>query len=127
PGAFAKTDVETILALYPPAEAFTELIEKDAKRFLDAVALTGAPLSITEPIAALALRFESEMDVALVAAEAGVSTAELLRAIERSASLGQVLGPLKIEGGTIQRTVFVDVFPDLVTELKLGEYIPSRQ
>ena len=42
-------------------------------------------------------------------------------------ALSKVLGPLKVEGGTIQRTVFVDAFADLVRELKLGEPIPSRQ
>jgi tetratricopeptide (TPR) repeat protein len=127
PGAFTKADVDTILALYPPADRFAELVQKDAKRFQEAVALTGAPLTATEPVAALALRFEAEMDLPLVAAEAGVSPAELLRAVERSAALGQVLGPLKLDGGTVQRAVFVDAFGDLVRELRLGEPIPSRQ
>jgi tetratricopeptide (TPR) repeat protein len=126
PGAFAAADVETIKALYPPADEMTALIRKDAKRFQDAVAKTGAPLTVTEPIAALAMRFEAEMDASLVAAEAGVSKDDLRKVLDRSAALAKSLGPLKLDNGTVQRSVFVDAFPDLVEELKLGEYVPSR-
>jgi tetratricopeptide (TPR) repeat protein/mono/diheme cytochrome c family protein len=126
PNAFAAADVETVKALYPAPADFAILVRKDAKRFQEAVARTGAPLTTTEPIAALALRFESEMDLSLVAAEAGVATADLLKALDRSALLGKQLGSLKVEGGTVQRQVFVDAFGDLVTELKLGEFAAPR-
>ncbi len=124
--AFSEADVETVKALYALPADFAALVRKDAKRFQDAVALTGAPLTTTEPIVALALRFESELDLSLVAAEAGVPIAELLKALESSAVLAQQLGPLKAEGGTVQRQVFVDSFGDLVTELKLGKYTAPR-
>jgi len=124
--AFADADLETVKALYPRNDSFTALIRKDAKRFQEAVARTGAPLSVTEPIAALALRFEAEMDLPLAAAEAGVSSAELLKALDRSPGLAKQLGPLKIAGGTVQRQVFVDAFEEIVTELRLGEYLPSH-
>jgi tetratricopeptide (TPR) repeat protein len=126
PKAFAEADVETVKALYPLPADLAALIRKDARRFQDAVARTGAPLTTTEPIAALALRFESEMDLPLVAAEAGVTTAELLKVLDRRAALAQRLGPLRGEGGTVQRQVFVDSFGDLVVELKLGEYAAPR-
>ena len=35
------------------------------------------------------------------------------RAVQRLVLLAQQLGPLKVEGGTIQRQVFVDAFADL--------------
>jgi tetratricopeptide (TPR) repeat protein/mono/diheme cytochrome c family protein len=125
--SFARSDVESVRALYPPADSFTALLRKDARRFQQAVAETGAPWSVTEPIAALALRFEAEMDRALVAAEAGVSVERLLEGLARSDELGRRLGALRIEGGTVQRQVFVEVFPELVEILALGEHIPPAQ
>src|SRR5262249_6287373 len=87
--AFAKADLETIKALYPPRKDFTELLKKDAQRLQDAVARTGAPLSATEPIAALALRFEAELDLPLAAAEAGAKPERVLQALEVSADLAK--------------------------------------
>jgi tetratricopeptide (TPR) repeat protein len=124
--AFARPDVGSVLALYPPADTFTALLREDARRFQDAVARTGAPLSATEPVAALALRFEAELDLPLAAAEAGVAPDELVRALERSPELGKHLGPLRVEGGTVQRQVFVVAFPDLAAELKLGAFRAPR-
>jgi tetratricopeptide (TPR) repeat protein/mono/diheme cytochrome c family protein len=124
--AFSREDIETIGTLYPPAEKLTALLRADARRFQQAVEKTGAPWSATEPIAALALRFEAELDLALAAAEAGSLREDFLKAIERSAYLAKHLGPLKVEGGTIQRQVFVDAFPELVSELRLGKYLEPR-
>lgn len=123
--AFAAGTLESLLALYPPAEKMTELMRADARRFQDAVAKTGAPLSATEPIAALAVRFESELDVALAAAEAGVPAPELVKALERYPHLAKELGPLRLEGGTIQRQVFVDAFQELADALKQGPVLSS--
>src|SRR5262249_5020734 len=111
--AFAKADLETIKAIYPRRPDFAALLKKDAQRFQEAVGRTGAPLSATEPIAALALRFEAEMDLPLVAAEAGVKPDRVLQALELSSELAKRMGSLKVEGGTAQRQVFVDAFEDL--------------
>jgi tetratricopeptide (TPR) repeat protein/mono/diheme cytochrome c family protein len=124
--AFNKADVELVQAIYPPRERFAALIRHDAKRFQEAVEKTGAPLSATEPIVALALRFEAEMDLPLVAAEAGCTPDVLRRTLDRSPRLAQLLGSLLVEGGTIQRSVFVDAFADLVRGLKLGTHLESR-
>jgi tetratricopeptide (TPR) repeat protein len=124
--AFTQADVDTVLALYPPRDRFMELVRGDARRFQEAVAATGAPLSATEPVAALALRFEAELDLPLAAAEAGVTPAELLKALDRSALLAKELGSLRVEGGTVQRQVYVDAFGDLVEVLRLGEFQAPR-
>jgi tetratricopeptide (TPR) repeat protein len=126
PDAFARSTVETILALYPVKDKMAELMRADARRFQDAVTRTGAPLSITEPIAALASRFESELDMPLAAAEAGISAGELLKTLERFPHLAKELGPLRIDGGTVQRQVYVDAFGDLVQVLRQGEYLLPR-
>jgi tetratricopeptide (TPR) repeat protein len=124
--AFTPAAIEAILALYPPQETMTELMRADAQRFQEAVARTGAPLSATEPIAALAARFEAELDLRLAAAEAGLTPAELQKVLDRQPLLAKALGPLRSEGGTVQRQVFVDSFPDLVDALKAGRYLASR-
>jgi tetratricopeptide (TPR) repeat protein len=126
PGAFSKTAVDAVLALYPPADKMTALMRADAKRFQEAVARTGAPLSTTEPVAALAARFETELDLSLAAAEAGVAAPDLLKALDRFPHLAKELGPLRVEGGTVQRQVFIDTFQDLVAALKQGKYLASR-
>jgi hypothetical protein len=44
-------------------------------------------------------------------------------------SLGRsrTLGPLKVPGGTVQREVFSEAFPNLVRELQSGTYLaPTR-
>jgi tetratricopeptide (TPR) repeat protein/mono/diheme cytochrome c family protein len=126
PAAFSKEDRDTILALYPPREKLAALIQKDSQRFKEAVARTGAPLSASEPVVALALHFEAEMALSLVAAEAGVTPQELLRALKHSPRLAKSLGVLRVPGATIQRQVFNSLFPDVVRVLKLGEFLRPR-
>ncbi|MGE3807725.1 MAG: tetratricopeptide repeat protein, partial [Gemmataceae bacterium] len=125
--SFARADRDTILALYPPRPRFVELLERDARRFQDAVAQTGAPLSATEPVAALAARFEAELDLSLTAAEASVRPEGLLAALEQEPRLAKELGPLRVPGGTIQRQVFVAVFPELVSTLRLGTIVDPKE
>jgi tetratricopeptide (TPR) repeat protein/mono/diheme cytochrome c family protein len=127
PRGFSAKDRAAVRAIYPPRERFLALLRGDARRFQQAVARTGAPLTATEPIAALALRFEAELDLALAAAEAGVRPGELLGALGRSPLLAKHLGTLQVQGGTVQRAVFVDIFPDLVAELKLGAFREPRR
>ncbi len=125
-GAFSESAFETLLALYPSNDKMIALMRADAKRFQEAVALTGAPLSATEPITALALRFEAELDLPLVAAESGITPADLLKALERYPYLAKQLGPLRVDGGTVQRQVFIDSFQELADALKQGTVLTSR-
>jgi tetratricopeptide (TPR) repeat protein len=126
PSAFGRGTLDAILALYPAKEKMADLMRADARRFQDAVGKTGAPLSVTEPIAALARRFEGELDLPLAAAEAGVSVADFLKALERFPHLAKELGPLRSDGGTVQRQVYVASFADLVSALRLGEHLLPR-
>jgi tetratricopeptide (TPR) repeat protein/mono/diheme cytochrome c family protein len=126
PAAFTREDRDAILALYPPRERLAALLEKDARRFQDAVARTGAPLSASEPVVALALHFEAEMSLRLVAAEAGVAPDALLRALDVSPRLAKHLGVLRVPGATIQRQVFAGLFAEMARVLKLGEFLRPR-
>src|SRR5262249_47450650 len=112
--AFSREDFEAVMARYPPADPFPELLPQDARPVREAVARAGAPLSKPEPVAALAQHFEAELDLALAAAEAGVAPAEFVKALDRSAPLARQLGALRVEGGTVQRQAFVAVFGELV-------------
>src|SRR5262249_53157642 len=126
-GAFARTTRETVPALYPPRERFAALVREDSRRFQEAVAKTGAPLSASEPVVTLMLRFEAELDLVLAAAEAGVPPAELLQGLERSQRLGRQLGPLRVAGGTVQRQAFVAAFPELVRTLRASHRARSDE
>jgi hypothetical protein len=114
--AFDKEAVETIMALYPPRERFEELMKGDLDRFAGAVKETGAALSHTEPVFALAVQFEEELNAALAAAESGLLIKDFQDLLSRSAPLGQALGPLLAEG-TVKRDVFVAAFP-LIAEAR---------
>jgi tetratricopeptide (TPR) repeat protein len=118
--AFADDDLKAVRTLYPPEADFRALLKEDAERFRKAVEATGAKVGETEPVAALAERFEAELDLTHAAAELGLTPAALLRGLDGSADLARRLGPLKVEGGTVQRQVFVAAFEDAVRVLRLG-------
>lgn len=120
PKGFGKNEADAILALYPAREKFQALLAKDFDRFRKALAKTGAPMSTTEPIVALALRFEAEIDLPMAAAEAGVDAEEFQRRFRVSQPLTRILGPLAVPGGTIQRQVLLDGFASMVDEMRLG-------
>lgn len=121
--SFTKAELDTVLALYPPKDEFAKLLREDAQRFKEAVGKTGAPLTSTEPVAALAQRFELEMDVKQAAAEVGLPPKEFLARLEKDAQLGRVFGALRVESGTIQREVFVEEFSLLINRLEAGTFV----
>jgi tetratricopeptide (TPR) repeat protein/mono/diheme cytochrome c family protein len=118
--AFGEDGLKAIRALYPPEADFRALLKEDAERFRKSVEATGSKVGETEPVAALALRFEAELDLSRAAGELGLSSAALLRGLDGSTDLARRLGPLKVEGGTVQRQVFVAIFDDAVRSLRLG-------
>jgi Tfp pilus assembly protein PilF len=125
PQAFSDGDAKTILALFPEEKRLLKLERQDAERFRRSVEAAGAKLGDTEPVATLAERFESELDLPLAAAETGLSSKEFLRGLERSPRLAQRLGALQAQGGTVQRQVFVECFEDLTEALRLGTSLPA--
>jgi hypothetical protein len=122
--AFAAAERDTIVALYPVQEKMAALMNEDSERFRRAVAKTGTKLTSTEPIVALALRFEAELDMAMAAAEVGLPPAAFLKALQNSPPLARTIGPLTIAGGTVQRQVFTQVFPAIVKEVVAERLFP---
>jgi hypothetical protein len=110
--AFGKQVGETVLVLYPTREGMYEHFRVDMERFAQAVKETGAALSVTEPLFALATQFEEEMNVALAAAEAGLEVKEFQELLARSPKLSLAMGLLLV-GGTVKRDVFVDAFSSI--------------
>lgn len=125
--AFTKDELERILALYGSQEQLSRAMDEDAERFRKAVEKTGAKVSTTEAIVALVQRFEAEMDVTLAAAELGIPAAELTKQFDKSVTLGRLLGPLAIAGGTVQREVFTEAFPAAIRDLGLGKALPVER
>jgi hypothetical protein len=123
PNAFPAAEADAIRALYPAEPVLRAFFARDNERFRVAVEKTGCKLTATEPVAALVGQYEKELDLALAAAELGLRPAELSGRLDDSAVLARILGALKVPGGTVQRQVFNDAFPDLVRELGLGSYL----
>ncbi len=118
--AFTADDLRAVRTLYPAEADFKALLKIDAERFRKAAEAAGVKLGETEPVAALADRFQSELDLALAAGEAGRTPEAFLRGLERAPDLARDLGPLKVAGATVQRQVFVAAFEDLVRSFGLG-------
>jgi S1-C subfamily serine protease len=120
PGLFKRQEREQVDRLYPPVERFRELLEQDAERFRTAIEQCSVTLGQTEPISALVLRFEAELDIATAAAELGLKPDALLARLNGPGALSRRLGPLKVEGGTVKRETFINGFAEAVRELNLG-------
>jgi mono/diheme cytochrome c family protein len=120
PRAFPRADAELIRALYPPKDQSLAAMEEDAKRYAEAVAKTGAKVSKTEPVSTITLRYEADLDLPLAAAEVGLPPEELRKRIDGSEALTKNLGALRVPGGTVARTIWLQTFPDLARELGLG-------
>lgn len=121
-GAFSIQEHDTIRALYPPPEAFQALVQQDRKRYAAAVEQTGVPPGKTDPIVALAARYEWDLDLALAAAEVGLTAAEFQERLTESKSeeIARLFGSLRTQGGTVRRQVFEKNFKRLVGDLQLG-------
>jgi WD40 repeat protein len=118
--SFSKADAGLVRALYVPKGKMRELMDEDAERFRKAVEKTGGKVDSAEVVIAMTLRYEADVDLPMLAAEAGVKPEELLSRLSRSEILAKNLGALKVQGGTVARQVVVQAFGDVVRELRLG-------
>jgi WD40 repeat protein len=118
--AFRRADREQVEALYVPKAKMRSLMEEDAERFRRAVEKTGNKITAAEPIMALTLRYEADVDLPTLAAEAGLSAEVLWPRLSASENLGRNLGPLRVAGGTVSRPVVVQAFLDIIREFRQG-------
>ncbi len=117
-----KFEAQKIREMHIGQARLKELLEGDAGRFQRAVRQTGASMAATEPIVALAQRFDAELNLELAAAEAGMKPEEFTAHCKRSAKLALMLGPLLTQNATVKREVFSETFP-----LLREENVPVRQ
>ncbi len=120
PGAFSRKELEAVLALYPISETFQALIEDDTAKFRKATESAGLPPAVSEPIKSLATLFETELDLPLASAEAGLKPEEFQALLTKSPALARELGSLQTTGGTVQRDTFANSFAALGRAAKLG-------
>jgi WD40 repeat protein/mono/diheme cytochrome c family protein len=120
PKAFNRADADLVRALYLPEAKMKALMDEDAERFRKALGKTGNTVGSVEVIMTLTLRYESDVDLPTVAAEAGLKPEQLLPRLQRSEVLAKNLGVLKVPGATVARQAVVQAFGDLVRELRLG-------
>jgi mono/diheme cytochrome c family protein len=125
-----QVDRQRVLALYPPQATLNRLIDKDRRRFEEAVEKTGASLQVSalaEQINAFSRKYNAEMSVAEAASEAGLETPEFLVRLTGSTQLTSLgFGQLAVSGGGIKREAWEKQFGDLVRELRLGEHLTRR-
>jgi WD40 repeat protein len=127
PKAIAKADADVALALYPAKDKSLAQMEEDGKKFQAALALTGTPMTRNEPVLAMTLRYEGDIDGLSAAAEAGLPWDEFQKRVGESEALSRPLGSLRVPGGTVARQVWVQTFGDLVRELRLGTLFQASQ
>jgi mono/diheme cytochrome c family protein len=118
--AFSPTDRDGVLALHVPAARMQTLMKDDAERFVAALTKLGVPATEPEPIVTAALRYEAVLDLATAAAETGLEVGEFAAGVRRSADLSRRLGALLARGGTVQRQVFEEAFPEAARVFQLG-------
>jgi formylglycine-generating enzyme required for sulfatase activity/mono/diheme cytochrome c family protein len=120
PAAFSEREAILIKTLYPPKEKFAGLMQEDAERFKAAVEKTGGRVTTTDPVVALASRFEIEMDLGQAAAELCMRPEDFSKRLGKSAQLARTLGALNVDGGTVHRSTFEAVFGQAIRELGVG-------
>jgi len=117
--AFSDEDAAIVRTQYVKPAIMDTLFERDTKRYLRALAQTGTPADAADPVAAVAHAYESEMELAQVAAELALPAEEFRVRLLRASSLMRALGPLLVAGGTIQRDAFLDTLPQILREFHL--------
>jgi WD40 repeat protein/mono/diheme cytochrome c family protein len=119
PKAFANAD--DILALYRDPKELNAVLDADGRRFAEALEKLGiSSLSRSgEPVSAMALRFEQELDLRLAACEFGLSVEEFQKRLDGADTTARVFAPLRTPGGTVKRDVFANMYPQAAVELKI--------
>lgn len=119
PDAFSNEDRQAISALYVPAAVMRSRMEEDRKRFDSALELAGVTLVEPDPVSTWVRRYEGVIDLKTAAAEVGLTEKDFADRLGREPSLRQSLGSLLAPGGTAQRSLWEDRFPELVDKLQL--------
>jgi WD40 repeat protein len=111
---FGKAIVDAVRATHPRKTAFEAQIEEDNVRYQKAMAKFGLRDPDQEPINLVTQRFEATLDGNTAAAELGLTLPEFGLALKQTSDQARkALGPLLVNGNTVQREVFQTSFPEL--------------
>jgi TPR repeat protein/mono/diheme cytochrome c family protein len=119
--------IDLVKALYPVKANFDALLKDDADRFMAAAEKTGAAKTKAEPVVTLSLRFETDVDLSLAAAEAGMTQENFRDVLAHSPFLAPRIGALMIAGGTVQRDVFAESFIEIGRLRTLWNFSHTRR
>ncbi|HEY7308456.1 MAG TPA: WD40 repeat domain-containing protein [Gemmataceae bacterium] len=117
--AFSREDRAALLALYPQTARMRRLMKDDMERFARALEQAGVPAGEPEPILTATLRYEGVLDLRTAAAETGLTPDEFAARLRRSSEQTRSLGALQAKGGTVQRQVFEEAYPELTRAFHL--------
>ena len=127
---FSKAERQTIEALYPLAPEMDQVMEDDAKKFAAALTRAGIDpllrLHGVEPINALARKYENKVDIALAAAEFGLSTKQFEQAAQRAGREAFAM-MRRLAQGIMPRDQFELEFARLVPELTEDTLIDTKR
>jgi WD40 repeat protein len=114
---FGQAIVDTLRATHPRKGRFQAQIEEDNVRYLKALESFGVRDPDQEPVNLVTSRFEGTLDGPTAAAEFGLILDEFGSFLKRNPEHARILGALLVKGGTAQRGVFQDNFPELSRRL----------
>lgn len=117
----AFENADDVLAIYPGTAALNQIYESDARRFAEALNKIGIK-SLSrggEPISAMALKFQEELDLSRTAFEFGLQPADFEQRLKESIIMARSFGALRTKGGTIKRDVFATLFGRAAAEFRL--------
>lgn len=118
---FTKAERERVKALYVPKAKLQTLFNEDIERFVKALDKAGVSDKEPEQISTVTMRYEATLDLKTVAAELGMKPAEFTKRLSAAPSLMKILGAVRQKGGTIQRQVLQESFPEIARTFRLGE------
>jgi len=129
----ATFDIDHAQALYKPQDVLQTAFKSDIDRFQTALKKLGTDICqpSDEPVIKLARYYldnDGSMSVEQAAADVGLSVAEFQRRIGKSTRLETLgFGQLEAKNGGFKRDAWEQYFGDLVSETRLGDYVPPTR
>jgi mono/diheme cytochrome c family protein len=117
--AFSLEERDVLLSLYPQAAWMRRLMKDDMERFVRALKQVDVSAAEPEPIVTATLGYEGVLDLRSAAAELGLTPDDFLLRLRYSQERMRSLGVLQAKGGTVQRQVFEEAYPELVRTFHL--------
>jgi mono/diheme cytochrome c family protein len=120
---FGVEVVNAVRQTHPRPARLQAQIDEDNRRYLKALEPFGVRDPDQEPINLVTQRFEATLDARTAAAELGLKVEELGPLLHQAPEQARILGSLLQEGGTAQRAVFEEHFPELARRVSASRAV----